>query len=632
MENLDSASTSLQDGLGFFGINNPSNFPSRRNAPLISNYTGGIRPLLDAIEKLGDQSSGKSSVLESLAGISLPRGQGICTRVPSIMRLQNHTSPEPKLQLEFCGKVVDTDEAHISEANFSATEEIAGNGKCISNTPPDLTMVDFPGITRVPVHGQPEDIYEQINNIVMEYIVPKESIILNVLSAGIDFPTCESIRMSQKVDKTGERTLAVVTRIDKSPEGLQEKVLADDVNIGLGYVCVRNRIGDETYDEARAEEARLFHSHPLLSKMDKSIVGFPVLAQKLVQIQATSIAKFLPDTVKKISEKLNKNAAELDNMPRHLSSIADAITAFMLILGSAKESPRKIHITGEFHEFPDDVKMHCTACLAEMLDGFSADLETKSAWNRNKDKFLEDEMKVLGETKSIGFLIFLPRTAFQTILRRRYIFFLCVLLTKSESYPQLQSFIRWAAHNLITKARTQSIERVNDIVEMEKMTDYSCSPDYITTWTRLMLQQEQFKVVMNDESKEKRLPFEMLGEVEFGHLQDTQIVEQAFDIKMGIMAYWKIVTRRLVDSLALHLIFTIQNLINKDMEHEIVKEVMSGPTGGAGVGCIERMLEEPPSVVTKRAKLNRSIRLLWESKDVVAKILGRISATGQGNV
>ncbi|XP_026422774.1 dynamin-related protein 4C-like [Papaver somniferum] len=211
--------------------------------------------------------------------------------------------------------------------------------------------------------------------------------------------------MSQKVDKIGERTLAVVTRVDKSPKGLQEKVLADNVNIGLGYVCARNHIGGETYNEARAEKARLFHSHPLLSKMDKSIVGVPVLAQKLVQIQATSIAKFLPDTVKKNSEMLNKNAAELDNMPRHLSSIAaDAITAFMLILGSAKESPRKILITGELHEFPDDVKMHCTACLAEMLDGFSADIETKSAWNSNKDKFLEDEMKVLGETKSIGFL------------------------------------------------------------------------------------------------------------------------------------------------------------------------------------------------------------------------------------
>ena len=114
--------------------------------------------------------------------------------------------------------------------------------------------------------------------IIKDYIAPKESIILNVLSATVDFPTCESIRMSQQVDRTGERTLAVVTKADKAPEGLLEKVTMDDVHIGLGYVCVRNRIGDETYDQARVEEERLFKYHPLLSKIDKSMVGIPVLA------------------------------------------------------------------------------------------------------------------------------------------------------------------------------------------------------------------------------------------------------------------------------------------------------------------------------------------------------------------
>nr|GFB69483.1 dynamin-related protein 4C-like isoform X1 [Tanacetum cinerariifolium] len=87
--------------------------------------------------------------------------------------------------------------------------------------------------------------------------------------------------MSQKVDKTGERTLAVVTKADKAPEGLLEKVTADDVNIGLGYICVRNRIGDESHEEARLKERTLFETHSLLSKIDKSMVGIPVLAYKL---------------------------------------------------------------------------------------------------------------------------------------------------------------------------------------------------------------------------------------------------------------------------------------------------------------------------------------------------------------
>jgi GTP-binding protein EngB required for normal cell division len=251
---------------------------------------------LPTIVVVGDQSSGKSSVLESLAGISLPRGQGICTRVPLVMRLQNHPLPHPELLLEFNGNTVITEEAHVSDAINIATEEIAGSAKGISNTPltlvvkkngvPDLTMVDLPGVTRVPVHGQPDNIYDQIKDIIMEYITPEDSIILNVLPGTVDFTTCESIRLSQTVDKTGLRTLAVVTKADKSPEGLFEKVTADDVNIGLGYVCVRNRIGDESFEEARLEEQKLFESHSLLSKIDKSIVGIPVLAQKLVEVQA----------------------------------------------------------------------------------------------------------------------------------------------------------------------------------------------------------------------------------------------------------------------------------------------------------------------------------------------------------
>lgn len=369
---------------------------------------------------VGDQSSGKSSVLESLAGISLPRGQGICTRVPLIMRLQNHYVSKPELFLEFNGKVVPTDEDHVANAIVKATDELAGRGKGISNSPltlvvkkngvPDLTMVDLPGITRVPVHGQPEDICGQIN-IIKEFITPEESIILNVLSATVDFTTCESIRMSQQVDKTGGRTLAVVTKADRSPEGLLEKVTADDVNIGLGYVCVRNRIGDESYEQARSEEGKLFQSHNLLSKISKSMVGVPVLAQKLMQIQANIILKCLPDIVRKISDKLSANMNELKKLPHKMDSVAEAMTAFMLILGSAKESLRKILLRGDFEEYPDDLQMHYTARLAERVNEYSGSIQAS--------RFLLDEIRVLEEKKCIGLPNFLPRSVFLTLLHKK---------------------------------------------------------------------------------------------------------------------------------------------------------------------------------------------------------------------
>ncbi|KAK2632517.1 hypothetical protein EUGRSUZ_L01453 [Eucalyptus grandis] len=638
-----------------------------RRPPLAASYNDRMRPLLNVIERLrnlmvmeegvhlptivvvGDQSAGKSSVLESLAGVNLPRGQGICTRVPLIMQLQeNPQADRPQLYLEFNGKVVPTDEDNIAKAINDATDEIAGHGKGVSNTPltlviekpgiPDLTMIDLPGMTRVPVHGQPENIYEQISEMIMEYIRPEESIILNVLSATVDFSTCESIRMSQMVDKTGRRTLAVVTKADKAPEGLLEKVTADDVNIGLGYVCVRNRIGAETYEEARLEEAKLFDTHPLLCKIEKSIVGVPVLAQKLTQIQATMMAKYLPEIVKKINDKLDTNIAELERMPKNLSSVEDAMMAFMEIMGSAKESLRKFLLRGEIDEFLDEKDMPCTARLVEMLNQYYDELRN---WTENNltTNFLLEEMEVLEKAKGIGLPDVLPQTAFVTLLQRKVKeissklpslvvrVWDCIegvviqaLMQHSENYPQLQSSTRRTASSLIKKMKGKTMNRMMKIIEMEKLTDYTCNPEYLLERNKLMNQQDYF---FNNYRGWSSLQLEGLGSVNPTHLRnhDQQLIRLAFHLKMRMTPYWKIVMRRFVDMVALHLRFSMQNLVNKEMEKEISHE-LSGP------GIIKRMMEEKPEMVEKRKKLNRNVKLLRESAEVVAQFMNRIATDG----
>ncbi|XP_057426292.1 dynamin-related protein 4C-like [Lotus japonicus] len=649
-------------------------------APIVSSYNEKIRPVLDALENLrrlniakegielptivvvGDQSSGKSSVLESLAGISLPRGQGICTRVPLIMRLQNHPLPKPELVLEFNGKTISTDEAHVSHAINLATEELAGSGKGISNNPltllvrkngvPDLAMVDLPGITRVPVHGQPENIYDQIKDIIMEYIRPDETIILNVLSATVDFTTCESIRMSQTVDCAGLRTLAVVTKADKSPEGLLEKVTADDVNIGLGYVCVRNRIGDESYEEARMEELKLFESHPLLSKIDKSIVGIPILAQKLVQVQAMIISKTLPEIVKKINDKLTYNLSELDKLPANLTSVADALSTFMHIIGLSKDSLRKILLTGDFGEYPEEKHMHCTARLVEMLDSFASDLHNCPASNHTKD-FLMEEIKVLEEARLIGLPNFMPRSAFLTILQRKVTAIaekpidfvekvwnyletvvISVLKLHSGDYYQLQVSTRRAGQSLIGMKKQNSIKHVLEAIEMEKHTDYTCNPEYLQEYNKLISHQDAFLKGVLDASTNPLYHLQLeglgaiglgLGEIQVYDLRDYPplILSQAFDLKVRLIAYWKIVKRRLIDCIALHLMLSINSLVNKELHAEICHDFLS-PNGGG----IEKLLEESPSISGKRERLIRSVKVLRESKETVANIIDRIGSYG----
>ncbi|XP_011006025.1 PREDICTED: dynamin-related protein 4C-like [Populus euphratica] len=634
------------------------------HVPIVSYYNDRITPLLDAVDRLrqlqvvkegiqlptivvvGDQSSGKSSVLESLACINLPRGDGICTRVPLIMRLKHHPSLVPEIFLQFKDKTVPTDEAHVADAINLATGEIAGNGKGISNTEltlvvkkngvPDLTLVDLPGITRVPVHGQPENIYEQIANIIMKYISPNESVILNVLSASVDFSTCESIMMSQKVDKKGERTLAVVTKVDKSPEGLLEKVTSNDVNIGLGYVCVRNRIGNESYEDARKEEAALFATHQLLSKIDESTVGIQVLAQKLVQIQANIIAKCLPDIVRKIDEKLKMSISELNGMPRRLLSVAEVMAAFTGIIGSSQESLRKILVRGEIDEYSHKNNMHGTARLVEMLNEFSTELQKCSDHTKN---FMIKEIEVLEETKGIELPNILPHTAILTILKQKveeiselpiefvekvwaYIggVVISVLNHHSANYRQLQLFIVQAAHKLLDKMKDRSIDWVTEIVQMEKETDYTCNPEYMKEWNKLIAQQQ---VVIDNITTfgSSKVTIDGSRDVVVGDLRcHKHILLEAFDLKMRMIAYWKIVLMRLVDNMALHLQLSIRNFVNKEMEKEIINALLG--TGG-GV-AIERMLEEPPSVASKRERLNTSIKLLRESKEVLANIRDKI--------
>ncbi|XP_074342625.1 dynamin-related protein 4C-like [Apium graveolens] len=639
------------------------------DASLVSTYNDRIRPLLDAIDKLrnlnvmqegiqlptivvvGDQSSGKSSVLESLAGISLPRGDGICTRVPLVIRLQNHAQSDSNLQLEYLTKVVPTDESNVAKAINQATDEIAGNGKGISHTPltlvvkkngvPDLTMIDLPGITRVPVHGQPEDIYEQISDIIMEYIKPEESIILNVLSATVDFPTCESIRMSQLVDKTGERTLAVVTKSDKAPDGLHDKVMANDVKIGLGYVCVRNRIGDESYEEARKKESKLFQVHPLLRNIDKSMVGVPVLAERLVQIQANIISKCLPDIVKKINTKLTANVSELNNLPRRLSSVAEVITIFMRIVGLFRESLKKLLVRGEFDEYPDDKSMHCTARLAEMLDKFSEEIKLSSSID-SSEKFLMAEIEVLEETKAIALPNFLPRSAFEALLHLKikaiaempanfiaqvwdYVetVVIAVVGHHCEKYSQFQSHMTIAARNLISSVKEKSSERVLEIVEMEKLAGYTCDPEYLAEWKKHLA----YSGNLNQNNSVVNLG--IFGNINTSHLMNypVGIKSEAFDLKCRVTAYWKVVLKRMVDCIALQLLLSIQRFANGEMEEEIVSEVMDTKEGG-----IERLLIEMPSVAVKRERLHKSLSILKESRAVLAKIMDKTAVPNDSSI
>ncbi|KAH6775492.1 Dynamin related protein 4A [Perilla frutescens var. hirtella] len=203
--------------------------------------------------------------------------------------LSSNQAMEKLVEKIICTK----DEANVVDEILYSTQEIDGKGKRILNTPltvivrkkgvPNVTMTYFPRINRVPIHIQSEDIYEQLSKIIMEYIAPEESIILNVLSMSVNFATDESIRISQLVNWVEKRTLAAVTKANKSLEGLLEMVTADDCtkfedkNIDSNENFLLNEI--KILEESRSVELPNFISKSafstLLAKIVKEIYVTP---------------------------------------------------------------------------------------------------------------------------------------------------------------------------------------------------------------------------------------------------------------------------------------------------------------------------------------------------------------------
>jgi dynamin 1-like protein len=77
------------------------------------------------------------------------------------------------------------------------------NLKVFSTKVVNLTLVDLPGLTKVPVGDQPEDIEDQIIEMCMNYISNPNSIILAVTAANTDMATSESLKLAKELDPDG---------------------------------------------------------------------------------------------------------------------------------------------------------------------------------------------------------------------------------------------------------------------------------------------------------------------------------------------------------------------------------------------------------------------------------------------
>lgn len=114
-----------------------------------------------------------------------------------------------------------------------------------------LSLVDLPGLTKVPVGEQPPDIEHQIRTMVYEYIKNPNSIILAVSAANADLATSEALKIAREVDPDGNRTLGVLTKLDLMDRGTNaiEMLTGKVVDVKLGMIGVVNRSQQDIQDK-----------------------------------------------------------------------------------------------------------------------------------------------------------------------------------------------------------------------------------------------------------------------------------------------------------------------------------------------------------------------------------------------
>ncbi|WRT65549.1 uncharacterized protein IL334_002494 [Kwoniella shivajii] len=362
------------------------------------NAIGGDAVDLPQIVVVGSQSSGKSSVLETIVGRDfLPRGSGIVTRRPLVLQLI-HTPDGPSSSsgkfpgtgtglsagnpnrsvdsgsvrrspriggLDEDGYLPNLDNTptagagimrpggkNMNESNnvtyaeflhinrrFTDFEEIrkeienetyrvAGQNKGVSKLPINLkiygpgvlnlTLVDLPGLTKVPVGDQPTDIERQIKNLVLDYISKPNAVILAVSPANVDLANSDALKLARSVDPRGLRTLGVLSKLDLMDAGTNalDILTGRTYPLKLGFVGVVNRsqqdiIQDLPMEDARQKEEDFFKTHPVYRNIAHRC-GTKYLAKTLNSVLMTHIREKLPDMKARLNTLMGQTQQELN--------------------------------------------------------------------------------------------------------------------------------------------------------------------------------------------------------------------------------------------------------------------------------------------------------------------------------
>ncbi|MED6173081.1 Phragmoplastin drp1e [Stylosanthes scabra] len=329
-----------------------------------NNTFSSLWEALPSVAVVGGQSSGKSSVLESIVGRDfLPRGSGIVTRRPLVLQLHKlEGGSQEYAEFLHLPRRKFTDFSLVRQEIQDETDRVTGKTKQISPIPihlsiyspivVNLTLIDLPGLTKVAVEGQPESIVQEIETMVRSYVEKPNCIILAISPANQDIATSDAIKLAREVDPTGERTFGVLTKLDLMDKGTN----ALDVLEGRSYRLQHPWVGIVNRSQAdinknvdmiiaRRKEREYFASSPDYGHLANKM-GSEYLAKLLSQHLESVIRARIPSITSLINKSIEELESEMDHLGRPIALDAGAQLYTILELCRAFERIFKEHLDG----------------------------------------------------------------------------------------------------------------------------------------------------------------------------------------------------------------------------------------------------------------------------------------------
>ncbi|KAL5334146.1 P-loop containing nucleoside triphosphate hydrolase protein [Aspergillus crustosus] len=311
---------------------------------------------------VGDQSSGKSSLLEGLTGLSFPVASDLCTRFATQIVLRRAPAdkaaaritiiPGPSSQVdERLKESLEKFERVLAIAEFGtdefgrvfdeaaeamgipgpSTTDIENIDKRFSDdilkielSGPEhnhLSVVDVPGLFHNPTKYQTDEDKKIIRNLIQNYITDKRTIILAVMDARNNLANQGVFQMARAADPAGKRTVGIITKCDAVESGDEAGVLRIARNqiekLTHGWFAVKNRSTREieegtTIEGRHRKEKEFFATEAPWSELPKDRVGIHSLKKFLGGLLYDHIRSEFPSVIKEIEASLSSTEWELD--------------------------------------------------------------------------------------------------------------------------------------------------------------------------------------------------------------------------------------------------------------------------------------------------------------------------------